>query len=60
MILKINFVDIFILVSVIMLLSLIIYYNFIKKDKNSCCGCPVVKKTSRTNKNIKKQFNKQK
>lgn len=48
-ILGITFPDIIVLSIIIIILSLVIYFSFFKKDKNPCSSCPYAKKCDKIN-----------
>ena len=47
-----NFIDFVILIIVLVLLGLIVYFNFIKKDKDVCSRCPYKRQNCDYKKNI--------
>ena len=41
--------DVLVLSIIIVVLGLIVYFSFFKKDKNPCGGCPYAKKCDKNN-----------
>ena len=41
--------DIIVLSIIIIILGLVIYFSFFKKDKNPCSSCPYAKKCEKNN-----------
>lgn len=42
-----NLVDLIIVLMLVVVISLVVYFSFIKNRKNRCCGCPYYKSCNR-------------
>ena len=49
-----SFIDVFILVVVLIIVGLLTYNLFIKKNRNHCSGCAMMAKAKKRNKKMKK------